>query len=176
MHATDTNLNSVVLVNEFDQPIGTAERLQAHQSPGVLHRAVSVCLVSDTGEVLLQRRALSKYHFSGLWSNSCCTHPRPSETPLESAVRRTREELGLDVRDLDHRGFFIYKAFDERSGLTEFELDHVFVGRLQGRPAPDPSEVMDWRLVESSRCAMPEFSTDEYTPWMVRVLELALDA
>ncbi len=132
----------VILVDPKDQQIGVAEKLQAHQS-GKLHRAFSILLFNKAGELLLQRRAMDKYHSPGLWTNTCCSHPRPGENILQAATRRLQEEMGIDCsfrKIFD----FIYKArFDH--GLIEHELDHVLVGEYEGAILPDPTEVMEFR-------------------------------
>lgn len=134
----------VVLVDSRDNEVGTAPKLQAHQEAR-LHRAISVFLFNDAGELLLQRRAAGKYHSPGLWSNACCTHPRPGEKPHRAALRRLEEEMGMQT-PLDYRFSFLYKA-QLAEDLWEHELDHVFVGTTGETPVPDPEEVQDWRWV-----------------------------
>ena len=132
----------VVLVDELDRQVGIAEKLAAHQQPR-LHRAFSVFVFNDAGELLLQRRAADKYHSAGLWSNTCCGHPRPGEDVAAAASRRLAEELGIRCA-LTRGPHFIYHAtIDER--CTEFELDHIFFGTTDEVPQPDPAEVQEWR-------------------------------
>lgn len=156
--------DQVVIVDAEDRPLGECEKLRAHVE-GVLHRAISVFLFNAKGEWLLQRRALDKYHSGGLWSNTCCTHPQPGEPVTEAAAARLFEEMGIHCA-LQHAFSFIYRApFD--NGLTEHELDHVFVGFYEGEPQPDPSEVADWRWVNGTWLAeemrrVPE----EFTTWV----------
>ncbi|MDQ3101337.1 MAG: isopentenyl-diphosphate Delta-isomerase, partial [Bacteroidota bacterium] len=138
----------VVLVNEQDEEIGTMPKLEAHQK-GVLHRAFSIFIFNDDGELLLQRRAKDKYHSAGLWSNTCCSHPRSGEALEIAAVRRLREEMGMEV-PLQHRTSFIYHAEFE-NGLKEHELDHIFFGRSMKDPNPDPAEVADWKYVNAEQ-------------------------
>ncbi len=128
----------VVLVDKNDMETGTMEKIEAHKK-GVLHRAFSVFLVNSRGELLLQRRAAGKYHSPGLWTNTCCSHPRPGEDVEAAAKRRLYEEMGMD--GLLHKSFsFIYRAeFD--NGLTEHEFDHVFIGISDEEPLPDRDEV-----------------------------------
>jgi isopentenyl-diphosphate Delta-isomerase len=135
----------VVLVDARDNEVGTAPKLQAHRE-GSLHRAVSVFVFNERGQTLLQRRAEGKYHSSGLWSNACCSHPRPGERPHAAAIRRLEEEMGVQS-PLRHVFSFIYRAELDR-GLSEHELDHVFVGRHDSDPSPDPEEVGEWRWVD----------------------------
>lgn len=130
----------VILVNEQDEPIGLSEKLQAHKD-GVLHRAVSVFLFNKKGELLLQKRASTKYHGAGLWTNTCCTHPREGETSEACAVRRLKEEMGIDG-EVKEQFSFIYKA-DVENGLIENEYDHVFFGIYDGKVDPNPNEAED---------------------------------
>src|SRR5215203_6397334 len=117
---------NVILVNEKDEEIGTMEKMEAHRK-ALLHRAFSVFIFNGRGEMLLQRRALKKYHSGGLWTNACCSHPRPGEVTADAAARRLREELGF-VTTLNPAFQFVYRAtFD--NGLTEYEFDHVFLGK-----------------------------------------------
>lgn len=134
----------VVLVDAEDNAIGTADKLEAHRA-GRLHRAFSVFIFNDGGEMLLQQRAEDKYHSGGLWSNACCSHPGPGED-VESAARwRLQEEMGFTC-PVEHVDELVYRA-DVGGGLVEYEYDHLFVGRWNGRPDPDPDEVADWRWV-----------------------------
>jgi len=134
----------IQLVNEDDQPVGIMEKLSAHRA-ALLHRAVSVLLFNSAGELLLQQRARGKYHSGGLWTNTCCTHPRPEEDPLTAARRRLEEEMGICC-DPEYRFKFIYKAVLDQ-GLAEHELDHVFFAFSDQVPAPDPGEVAAWRYL-----------------------------
>ncbi len=97
---TAIETEQVVIVDADDTPTGVMDKLAAHRNGGALHRAVSACLVDDRGRVLLQRRALAKYHFAGRWSNTCCTHPRPGEEPGVAIARRLGEELGVEAHGL----------------------------------------------------------------------------
>src|SRR5215213_7703405 len=128
---------SVILVNERDEPIGTAPKLDAHYN-GELHRAFSVFIRDYEGRILLQRRANEKYHSGGLWTNACCGHPRPGEDTRVAAERRLHEEMGIHS-ELTEVGVFIYR--DSVGSLTEHELDHVFTGVYSGDPSPDIMEV-----------------------------------
>lgn len=162
----------VVLVDSRDRPVGTAPKLAVHET-GALHRAFSVFLFDPQGRLLLQRRAADKYHSGGLWTNTCCGHPRPGEPVAAAAARRLREEMGIGG-DLREAGTFVYRA-DVGRGLIEHELDHVFVGRFGGEPAPDPREVGGWRWVaiptlQAELAARPE----HFSPWFARALDAAL--
>ena len=134
-------MDYVVLVDEFDNELGIMEKMEAHKK-AMLHRAFSVFLFNKKGEMLLQRRALTKYHSGGLWTNACCSHPRPGESNFDAARRRTFEELGF-YPEIRNAFSFTYKAeFD--NGLTEHEFDHVFVGEYEGPISPDPAEVSEY--------------------------------
>jgi isopentenyl-diphosphate delta-isomerase len=144
-------LKSVVLVDEcgrdfFDQDgrLSTMEKIEAHRR-GLLHSAVSVFIFNDRNELLLQKRAADKYHSPEKWSNTCCTHPLPGETPIMSARRRLSEEMGL-VAALTEVFTFSYKA-DVGNGLIENEFNHVFLGVSNQNPNPNPAEVSDWTWV-----------------------------
>jgi isopentenyl-diphosphate delta-isomerase len=158
-------IEQVVLVDENDQPIGVEEKLRAHQRGGKLHRAFSIFVFNPAGELLLQRRAQGKYHFGGLWTNTCCGHPRPEESLEQAAVRRLQEEMGFKT-PLRRTFTFIYKSHDELSGLTEHEFDHVLVGAHAGEPAPDPAEVEDWRWLSLEKLREEiRRNPQDYTPW-----------
>jgi len=122
-------MERVVLVDENDNPLGTMEKMEAHEK-GVLHRAFSVFIFNRNGDMLLQQRAFSKYHSGGLWTNTCCSHPRENETTLEAAHRRLQEEMGFDCEVKEVFDFIYKKELDK--GLTEHELDHVFIGEFEG--------------------------------------------
>jgi isopentenyl-diphosphate delta-isomerase len=134
----------VILVDADDREVGTEDKLKAHQR-GVLHRAVSAFLIDAEGRHLLQRRAVGKYHSEGLWSNACCSHPYPGEAAPDAASRRLREEMGVTV-PLTPLLRYTYRA-ELDNGLIEHEVDHVFIGRFDGVPSPDPAEVSEWRWI-----------------------------
>ncbi len=134
----------VVLVDENDKPVGTEEKLKAHQD-GKLHRAFSVFIFNSQKQLLLQRRALSKYHSAGLWTNTCCSHPRPEESVLASAHRRLQEEMGFDC-ELKEIFNFKYKA-DFDNGLVEHEFDHVIIGYHDQNPISNPNEVDSYKWI-----------------------------
>jgi isopentenyl-diphosphate delta-isomerase len=135
----------VILVDKNDKQIGIEEKLKAHQG-GKLHRAFSVFVFNNKGELLLQKRALSKYHSPGLWTNTCCSHPRPDEETLSAAHRRLREEMGFDC-DLSEIFSFKYKTvFD--NGLIENEYDHVIVGKYDYEPVINKEEVDTYKWID----------------------------
>ena len=153
----------VILVNEKDEQIGLMPKLEAHQK-ALLHRAFSVFIFNDKNELMLQQRALDKYHSPGLWTNTCCSHPRPGESLEEATKRRILEEMGFSC-EMKEVFSFIYKApFDH--GLTEHELDHVFTGKYEGEPVLNPDEVEDWKWVEvNDLLSDVKENPDEYTVW-----------
>jgi isopentenyl-diphosphate delta-isomerase len=159
---------TVVLVDENDREVGTAEKLEAHVS-GALHRAFSVFVLNGRGELLLQRRAAGKYHCGGLWTNTCCGHPRPGEPVAAGARRRLREEMGIDC-ELTPAGTFVYRA-EVGGGLVEHEYDHVFLARHDADPSPDPAEADAWRWAElEPLIAQAEAFPAEFTPWFALAL------
>ena len=160
----------VVLVDIDDRPIGTEEKLRAHEL-GALHHAVSVFVFDAEGALILQQRAVSKYHSGGLWSNSACTHPQVDETPLAAAERCVREELGT-LAALRPAFRFRYRA-KVPPGLVEHEYDHVFVGTLHGEPRPAPGEVAAWRAASPNEVARDVArDPDAYTSWFRIALPL----
>ncbi|HXT17888.1 MAG TPA: isopentenyl-diphosphate Delta-isomerase [Gemmatimonadaceae bacterium] len=160
----------VILVDAADAEIGVAEKLAAHRD-GQRHRAVSVFVFSPDGaRLLLQRRAHAKYHSPGLWTNTCCGHPRPDETSIAAAQRRLREEMGLDCA-LEERCVFSYRA--AVGDLVENEIDHVFVGWTSALPEPNAAEVAEYEWVDTAALAQRLSSHPrEFTAWF----PLALDA
>ena len=161
----------VILVDEADGEIGTAEKLAAHQAPGQLHRAISVFLFDSSGRLLLQRRAADKHHFAGLWGNTACSHPRPGEDVVAAAERRLLEEMGIEA-SLRDAGWFIYRAQDPISGLVEHELDHVLVGVSDDDPTMDPAEADAFDRVDLAEL-VSQLQVDEsgYVPWLRLALE-----
>lgn len=163
----------VILVDAFDRPIGTATKLAAHRE-GRLHRAFSVFIRNNAGGLLLQQRAGRKYHSAGLWSNACCSHPRPGEATGDAARRRLVEELGLSC-PLEHAFGMIYRA-DVGRGLVEYEYDHIYLGTWNGSPRPDPAEVAAWEWVPLDTLLDDVLRRpDRFTYWF-RVALLELDA
>lgn len=164
----------VILVDEADTDLGVAEKLAAHVG-GQLHRALSVFVFDRSGRLLLQRRALGKYHSGGRWSNTCCGHPRPGEPLVAAARRRLRQEMGFDC-DLVEIATYRYTAPLE-GGLVENEIDHLFVGRFDGVPAPDPAEVAEWQLADPSALVREVAAAPgRYTVWFGGSLERVLRA
>jgi isopentenyl-diphosphate delta-isomerase len=163
--------SNVILVDESDRPIGQAPKLRAHQNGGQLHRAFSIFIVNSAGQMLMQRRSGAKYHFGGLWSNACCSHPRRGERLLPAARRRLREEFGFDT-PLRRAFSFIYRAVDPVSGLTEHEFDHVLCGQFDGEPKPNPEEIDQWKWMEVAEAiADAAQRPGRYTPWFRLAIE-----
>lgn len=163
------------LVSPGGESIGECSVLVGHTAPGCLHRAFSVFVVRDDGDVLLHRRALDKSRFAGLWTNTCCSHPGPGQELLSAAAARLEEEMGLAGISLVERGTFVYRAQDPTSGAVESEYDHVLVGLSESDPTPDPSEVAEWEWVSPERLAAELADRpDRFTPWLAKAAALAL--
>lgn len=153
----------VVLVDEQDNAIGTCEKMEVHRK-GFLHRAFSVFLFDASGRLLLQQRALEKYHCRGLWSNTCCSHPYPEEEVMAAATRRLQEEMGFTTA-LTKAFDFVYRA-ELDNGLIEHEFDHVFIGTYEGLVDPNPAEVMGVEYVPLDTLAQwMKADPEQFTPW-----------
>lgn len=156
-------MEHVILVDTNDNALGTMEKMEAHEK-GVLHRAFSILLFDSAGKLLLQKRSKNKYHSSGLWTNTCCSHPLPGETLEEATRRRLQEEMGIDLQPA-YSYTFIYKAALD-SNLTEHELDHVFIGTYDGTPSVNRKEVEDWKYVDLTWLKDDILKNpDDYTVW-----------
>ncbi len=156
-------MKEVILVNEFDEPIGVMEKLEAHQK-GLLHRAFSIFIFNDSNELMLQRRAFDKYHSGGLWTNTCCSHPDPGEAVEDACHRRLKEEMGFDTA-LEFVTSFIYKAELDQQ-LTEHEFDHVYIGKYNDRPVINESEVSEWKFMNLTDLENDmKKNADQYTVW-----------
>lgn len=163
----------VILVDEDDQPKGVMEKQEAHEK-GVLHRAFSVFIFNPAGELLIQKRAINKYHSGGLWANTCCSHPSPGESTPEAAKKRLEEEMGI-VTSLQFAFSFVYNE-PLKNGLREHELDHVFTGIFGGDPVINRGEVMDYQWKNTSELLQEiDRSPGEYAVWfrlcLARLLE-----
>jgi len=168
----------VVLVNEQDQETGLAEKLEAHQK-NLLHRAFSVFIfrkiANRAPELLLQQRALSKYHSPGLWTNTCCSHPRSGENMIKAGERRLQEELGITAT-LTDIGWFHYNAHFA-NGLSENEIDHVLVGHIASDVSftPNPEEVHDYRWVTTANLMQElQAAPENFTPWLKEAVEMVI--
>jgi isopentenyl-diphosphate delta-isomerase len=156
-------LEEVILVDANDMAIGTMEKMEAHEK-GLLHRAFSILIVNERGEMLIQQRALEKYHSPGLWTNACCSHPRPEESNLDAAYRRLKEELGMYVELTEIFQFTYHAELDQ--GLIEHEIDHVFLGLTDVNPKPNLAEVMSYKWVNLNELKQDIIAHPEkYTAW-----------
>ena len=156
-------MEQVILVDENDRQIGLMEKQAAHVNPH-LHRAFSIFIFNSKGELLMQQRALSKYHSPGLWTNTCCSHPRDGETLTEATSRRLMEEMGMTC-EMHEVYTFIYKA-PVGQGLTEHEFDHVWIGRSDETPQINREEVESWKYVSLSDLKVNiQLHPDLYTEW-----------
>jgi len=162
-------MEEIILVDENDNETGSMEKIKAHENGGTLHRAFSIFVFNSKGEMLLQKRAEGKYHCPGLWTNTCCSHQNPGETLEQAAHRKLKQEMGFDT-ELKEIFKFIYKAeFD--NGLTEHELDHVFVGRHDGEIKLNPEEAGDLKWIGAKELQDDvSKSPEKYTPWFKIVL------
>lgn len=153
----------VVLVTEKDVETGLIEKMEAHEK-ALLHRAFSVFVFNSKNELMLQQRALTKYHTPGLWTNTCCSHPRPGENVNDAAHRRLQEEMGFSC-ELKKVFDFVYRAPFE-NGLTEHEFDHVFMGSYDGEPVINPSEVHAWKWIDLEELKKDiHANPSDYTVW-----------
>jgi len=155
--------DKVVIVDENDNQLATMEKMEAHIK-GILHRAFSVCIFNSSGQMLLQRRALSKYHSPGLWTNSCCSHPIENETYLDGALDRLKFEMGIEC-NLREVFSFTYRAeFD--NGLIEYEYDRVFLGVYEGEVKYNFDEVYEIKWISLEELYLDiENNSIEYTEW-----------
>jgi isopentenyl-diphosphate delta-isomerase len=159
----------VILVDESDEQVGVAEKLATHTS-AKLHRAFSIFIFSSDGKLLLQKRTASKYHSRGLWSNTCCGHPRPGETTEVASLRRLYEEMGFQCEIRKLFAFTYYAQLE--NGLFEHEYDHVFIGQFDGSPDPSPDEVEDWKWIDLPALKTEmETNPEDFTYWF----KLSLD-
>lgn len=165
----------VELVDDQGASIGALEKVAAHQDPGHLHRAFSVFLFDPYDRMLLQRRALSKYHSPGVWSNSCCGHPYPDEPPFVAAAGRTVTELGVPPTELREAGTVQYSHLDAITGLVEREYNHLFVGLVRQPLRPHPREVSDTAFVTPDKLRTLR-SSHPFSSWFDTVLEAARPA
>jgi isopentenyl-diphosphate delta-isomerase len=168
-----TQPESVILVDEQNNELGLMEKQEAHEK-AMLHRAFSVFIFNTKGELLLQQRSIAKYHSGGLWTNTCCSHPRPGEDTIDAAHRRLKEEMGFDC-ELSEKFHFIYKAPFE-NGLTEHELDFIYTGTFDGAVQINSNEVAGYKWL-----SIPDLAADikvnpkQYTAWFSIILKEYLE-
>lgn len=158
----------IILVDKKDNEIGEEEKLKAHQE-GKLHRAFSIFIFNSKGEMMLQQRAKTKYHSGGLWSNTCCSHPRAGELLEEAVKRRLKEEMGF-LCELEEIFSFVYKA--KIGDLIEYEFDHIFVGKFEENPKPNRKEVENWKWINQKELKGDiKKNPEKYTYWFEKILE-----
>lgn len=159
----------VILVDKNDHPLGSMEKMEAHHK-GVLHRAFSIFVFNEQKQLMLQQRALDKYHSPGLWSNTCCSHPYPGESMLEAGHRRLAEEMGFNC-DLQEVFSFIYRA-ELDQGIIEHELDHVLIGTFINQPVINREEVHDWKWIDPDALIKGmEANPELYTVWFRKIFD-----
>jgi isopentenyl-diphosphate Delta-isomerase len=162
-------MESVVLVDEKDNAIGIMEKMEAHEK-GLLHRAFSILLFNNKGEILLQKRSAKKYHSGGLWTNTCCSHPLPGETMEDATSRKLKQEMGIETT-LEFSYKFFYKT-DLDKGLIEHECDHVFIGTFNGVPYVNKEEVEDWKFIDIKTLQRDiSKNPDAYTQWFKLIMK-----
>ena len=166
-------MEHVILVNMEDEQVGSMEKIEAHRK-GELHRAFSIFIFNDKKEMLLQQRAATKYHSGGLWTNACCSHPRPGEETIDAAERRLNEELGFTTPIKKIFDFHYNAAFD--NGLTEHEFDHVYIGTYDGKIKPNPAEVQDYCYKSLEEIALTvKTHPHKYTAWFCIAFPMVID-
>jgi isopentenyl-diphosphate Delta-isomerase len=162
-------MEMVILVDKEDNVRGTMEKMEAHRK-GELHRAFSVLVFNSKGEMLLQKRAKTKYHSGGLWTNACCSHPVPDENMEATIQRRVREEIGIEVEPKFSYKFLYKTSLDQN--LIEHELDHVFVAEFNGEPTLNKNEAEDWKFIDLESLRMDvKQNPSTYTEWFKLILE-----
>jgi isopentenyl-diphosphate delta-isomerase len=167
-------MEEVILVDQDDREVGVAEKLQVHRD-GSLHRAFSIFVFNSQGQLLVQQRAMDKYHSGGLWTNTGDGHPRPGETVEAASRRRLKEEMGFEC-DLELLFRFTYQV-ELENGLFEHEVDYVLVGQFDGDPSPDPAEVGDWEWAEVVTLRRDvQQNPDRYAYWFRAPLDRVLAA
>ena len=162
----------VILVDEKDNEIGIEEKIKVHRE-GKLHRSFSIFIFNRKGELLIQKRAKSKYHSPGLWSNTCCSHPRPTKNLEDEVKKRLKEEMGIVKCGLKEVFNFIYNV--KTGDLIEHEFDHVFLGTFDGKPKPNPKEAEDWKWINKKELKKDiKENPGKYTAWFKIILDKVL--
>lgn len=161
----------IILVDKKDNEIGVGEKLKVHQE-GKLHRAFSIFIFNSKGEMLLQKRAKTKYHSPGLWTNTCCSHPGPNKNLEEEAKRRLKEEMGINCQ-LKEIFSFIYKV--NLGSLIEHEFNHVFIGKFNGKPTVNAKEADDWEWINTKELKKDvRKNPEKYAYWFRLILDKVL--
>lgn len=164
----------VVLVDQNDKQIGVEEKIAAHEK-GLLHRAFSIFIFNSQGQMLIQKRAAGKYHSANLWSNTCCSHPRPDESLDQAVERRLQEEMGFTC-PLKEVFSFVYKIKFDDCDLFEHEYDHVFIGTFDGQPNPNPSEASDFKWIDLDELQMDiQEHPEKYAHWFKLSLKKVIE-
>ncbi len=159
----------VILVDEHDNELGVMEKMQAHIE-GKLHRAISIVIVNSQKKLLLQQRAHHKYHSAGLWTNTCCTHPKQGETSETTARRRLNEEMGMTC-ELEYKFSFIYHTILPNQ-LIEYELDYVYLGKCNTLPLINPDEVVAYRYASVDEIEKDLLEkSNNYTVWFKLIFD-----
>lgn len=160
----------VVLVNENNEVLGLMPKMEAHEK-GLLHRAISILLYNSKGEMLIQQRAKTKYHWPLIWSNAVCSHPRENEDFQDAAQRRLKEELNISC-SLKEVYRFIYKAKDKQTGLIEYEYDVVYEGQFDGEIPFNPNEIESIRWIALDSLSQDiEDQPEVYSFWFKEILK-----
>lgn len=160
----------VILVDKDDNEIGVEDKMEAHKNGGKLHRAFSIFVLNSKGEVMIQKRAESKYHSPGLWANACCSHPRVGESLEIAAHRRLKEEMGFDCKLKEF--FTLTYKLKLDNNLWEWEFDHIFIGRFDGNPDPNPEEVAEWKWVDLNKLKEDvSNNSDKHASWFKIILK-----
>lgn len=163
------NNEEVILVDLNDTIVGAMEKIQAHKE-GRLHRAISVLIFNSKQQLLLQKRSAKKYHSPGLWSNTCCSHPRLNEKTHQCATRRLKEEMGLDC-PVEFLFNLTYKLYLENN-LIEYEFDYIFIGKSDSLPHPDAKEVSEWRYADINTIEREiSINPKAFAPWFKLILQ-----
>ena len=155
----------ILLVDKNDNPIGYEAKLKTHED-ALLHRAFSIFIFNDKNEMLIQRRAIEKYHCGGLWTNTCCSHQRENEILHEAANRRLKEEMGFSTQLFELFTFHYNVKFE--NGLTENEIDHVYIGNYDGNIKLNPNEACDYKWINHDE--LKEWISthpNDFTPWFL---------
>lgn len=168
-------MKKIILVNKRDKQIGTEEKIKAHRE-GKLHRAFSIFIFNSKGELLIQRRAKTKYHAPGLWANTCCSHPRPGKNLKTEAEKRLKEEMGI-ICNIKEVFSTIYNTKNEKyGGLFEHEFDHIFIGKSNANPNPDKEEVEDWKWIKTGELKKDiKKNPKKYASWFKLIMKKILN-
>ena len=164
-------MEQVILVNKNNEEIGSEEKIEAHKKC-LLHRALSIFVFNSKGQLMIQKRNKNKYHSGGLWTNTCCSHPRPGESIEDAVHRRLKFEMGFDCH-LKEAFSFIYKK--EFVNLCEYEFDHVFIGNFDDDPVLNKDEVEDWKWIDIKELKKDIAENPEnYSFWFKKIINKVL--